>query len=281
MKKRIAALAIGLSALAAMPALAETMRFGDSAAVTGVKDNIVLRAMPDTEADELAQIASEESVTYLSPEKDGFAQVEYDGMRGYVPAGNLTSQTAHGAAFSITDEERSSINLFLSNFTEQGMLRYDENDSEDEELVRFSVWHIWFNQHDRWESGEWGNNNRRLSDKGIADVAQKYFGRRPLLLDLPEMDYDGDYYYFEETGGNMGIGFACLSSVEALGGGLYRVYFGVYGEGEAWNAADCTLLPEQAANLYDQTPPRQGCAVIRSLGLDSQNGMTLSRLLIE
>ena len=281
MKKRVAALAICLSALAAMPALADNMRFGDSAAVTGVKDHVVLRTQPNTEADELTQIAQEENVTYLSPEKDGFAQVEYDGMRGYVPAGNLTSLTTHGAAFSITDEERGSINLFLSNFTEQGMLRYDESNSEDEELVRFSVWHIWFNQHDRWESGKWGNNNRRLSDKGIADVAQKYFGRRPLLLDLPEMDYDGDYYYFEATGGNMGIGFACLSSVESLGGGLYRVYFGVYGEGEAWSAADCALLPEQAANLYDQTPPRQGCAVIRSLGLDSQNGMTLSRLLIE
>lgn len=281
MKKRVATLAICLSALAAMPALADHMRFGDSAAVTGVKDYVVLRTQPNTEADELAQIAQEENVTYLSPEKDGFAQVEYDGMRGYVPAGNLTSLTTHGAAFSITDEERSSINLFLSNFTEQGMLRYDESNSEDEELVRFSVWHIWFNQHDRWESGKWGNNNRRLSDKGIADVAQKYFGHRPLLLDLPEMDYDGDYYYFEATGGNMGIGFACLSSVESLGGGLYRVYFGVYGEGDAWSAADCALLPEQAANLYDQTPPRQGCAVIRSLGLDSQNGMTLSRLLIE
>lgn len=281
MKKRVAALAICLSALAAMPALADNMRFGDSAAVTGVKDYVVLRTQPNTEADELTQIAQEENVTYLSPEKDGFAQVEYDGMRGYVPAGNLTSLTTHGAAFSITDEERGSINLFLSNFTEQGMLRYDESNSEDEELVRFSVWHIWFNQHDRWESGEWGNNNRCLSDKSIADVAQKYFGRRPLLLDLPEMDYDGDYYYFEATGGNMGIGFACLSNVESLGGGLYRVYFGVYGEGEAWSAADCALLPEQAANLYDQTPPRQGCAVIRSLGLDSQNGMTLSRLLIE
>lgn len=281
MKKRVAALAICLSALAAMPALADNMRFGDSAAVTGVKDHVVLRTQPNTEADELAQIAQEENVTYLSPEKDGFAQVEYDGMRGYVPAGNLTSLTTHGAAFSITDEERSSINLFLSNFTEQGMLRYDESNSEDEELVRFSVWHIWFNQHDRWESGEWGNSNRRLSDRGIADVAQKYFGRRPLLLDLPEMDYDGDYYYFEATGGNMGIGFACLSKVESLGGGLYRVYFGVYGEGEAWSAADCALLPEQAANLYDQTPPRQGCAVIRSLGLDSQNGMTLKSLLIE
>ena len=82
-------------------------------------------------------------------------------------------------------------------------------------------------------------------------------------------------------GAPLGLGFACVSEVEMLGGGLYRVYFGVYGEGEAWNAADCALLPEQAANLYDQTPPRQGCAVIRTLGLGSRNGMTLKSLLIE
>ena len=281
MKKRIAALTVCLGALAAMPVMAETMRLGDSAVITDVKEYAVLRALPDTEADELLHIALAESVTYLSPEKDGFAHIEYDGARGYVSAGNLEGQTTHGAAYSITDEERCNINLFLSNFTEQGMTRYDEDSSTDEDLVRFSVWHLWFNQHDRWESGAWGNNNQRLSDKGIADIAQKYFGRRPLMLDLPEMDYDGSYYYFEATGGNMGIGFASLSKVEALGGGLYRVYFGVYGEGEAWSAADCELLPEQAADLYDQTPPQQGCAVIRSLGLDSQNGMTLSKLLIE
>lgn len=281
MKKRIAALTVCLGALAAMPVMAETMRLGDSAVITDVKEYAVLRALPDTEADELLHIALAESVTYLSPEKDGFAHIEYDGARGYVSAGNLEGRTTHGAAYSITDEERCNINLFLSNFTEQGMTRYDEDSSTDEDLIRFSVWHLWFNQHDRWESGAWGNNNQRLSDKGIADIAQKYFGRRPLMLDLPEMDYDGSYYYFEETGGNMGIGFASLSKVEALGGGLYRVYFGVYGEGEAWSAAGCELLPEQAAELYDQTPPRQGCAVIRSLGLDSQNGMTLSKLLIE
>lgn len=281
MKRQIAALLMGAALCATMPAAAENMRIGDQAVVTKEKEDAVLRTEANDAADELVHVSAGQSVIYIAPEKGGYAQVEAAGVRGYLPADRLESQTTHGAAFSITDEERSSINLFLSNFTEQGMLHYDESDSEDEELVWFSVWHIWFNQHDRWESGEWGNNNRRLSDKGIADVAQKYFGRRPLLLDLPEMDYDGDYYYFEATGGNMGIGFACLSSVESLGGGLYRVYFGVYGEGEAWSAADCALLPEQAANLYDQTPPRQGCAVIRSLGLDSQNGMTLSRLLIE
>ena len=280
MKKRVAALAVCLGTLAAMPGMAEVMRLGDSAVITGVKEYAILRAMPDTEADELLHIAPAQSVTYLSPEKDGFAHIEYNGARGYVFADQLEGQTTHGAAYSITEEERGNINLFLSNFTEQGMTRYDENSSTDEDLVWFSVWHLWFNQNDRWESGEWGDNNRRLSDKGIADVAQKYFGRRPLMLDLPELEYDGSYYYFQETGGNMGIGFACLSKVEALGGGLYRVYFGVYGEGEAWSTDDCELLPEQAANLYP-TPPHQGCAVIRTLGLSSRDGMTLSSIIIE
>ena len=149
MKKRIAALTVCLGALAAMPVMAETMRLGDSAVITDVKEYAVLRALPDTEADELLHIALAESVTYLSPEKDGFAHIEYDGARGYVSAGNLEGRTTHGAAYSITDEERCNINLFLSNFTEQGMTRYDEDSSTDEDLVRFSVWHLWFNQHDR------------------------------------------------------------------------------------------------------------------------------------
>lgn len=280
MKKKIALLTYGLCLLAVWPAAAETLRLGDSAVIQNTKDSVSLRILPDTESDALLHIPLQESVTYLAPEKDGFAEIEYEGARGYVPADCLEGQTKHGATYSLTDEERMNINIFLSNFTEQGMMRYDEETATDEELVRFSVWHIWFNQHDRWENGTWGENNRRLNVKGVADIAQKYFGRRPLMMDLTEMNYDGEYYYFQETGGNMGIGFACMSEAESLGGGLYRVYFGVYGEGEAWNVADCGLLPEQAANLYEYTP-RQGCAIIRTLGFSTRDGMTLKSLIIE
>ena len=78
-----------------------------------------------------------------------------------------------------------------------------------------------------------------------------------------------------------GLGFVCASEVETLGGGLYRVYFGVYGAGEIIDDDGVyDLLPEQAALLYPNTP-FQGCAVIRALGLNSRDGFRLESLRIE
>ena len=69
--------------------------------------------------------------------------------------------------------------------------------------------------------------------------------------------------------------------METLGGGLYRVYFGVYGAGEIIDDDGVyDLLPEQAALLYPNTP-FQGCAVIRALGLNSRDGFRLESLRIE
>ena len=70
------------------------------------------------------------------------------------------------------------------------------------------------------------------------------------------------------------------SEVETLGGGLYRVYFGVYGAGEIIGDDVYDLLPEQAALLYPNTP-FQGCATIRALGLGSREGFRLESLRIE
>lgn len=83
-----------------------------------------------------------------------------------------------------------------------------------------------------------------------------------------------------EPGAPVGLGFACMSEVESLGGGLYRVYFGVYGMGEALDDAVYDLLPEQAAGLYPSVT-LQGCAVIRTLGLNTRGGFTLESLRIE
>ena len=96
-----------------------------------------------------------------------------------------------------------------------------------------------------------------------------------------DFDYDGAYYYMHEPGAPIGLGFVCASEVETLGGGLYRVYFGVYGAGEIIDDDGVyDLLPEQAALLYPNTP-FQGCAVIRALGLNSRDGFRLESLRIE
>lgn len=75
----------------------------------------------------------------------------------------------------------------------------------------------------------------------------------------------------------IGLGFVCASEVETLGGGLYRVYFGVYGAGEIIGDDVYDLLPEQAALLYPNTP-FQGCAVIPCAGTEQQGWLSAGEL---
>ena len=151
---------------------------------------------------------------YLNPAQNGFALVEYGDTQGFVKAEYLGNQTARATPFAITEEERRNVNLFLTNFTETGMERYDAASTTDAELVRFAVLHAW------------------LEQSNVTDDVLRYFGRPLILLDQPDFDYDGAYYYMHEPGAPIGLGFVCASEVETLGGGLYRVYFGVYGAGE-------------------------------------------------
>ena len=277
-KRQIAALLMGAALCATMPAAAENMRIGDQAVVTKEKEDAVLRAEANDAADELVHVSAGQSVIYIAPEKGGYAQVEAAGVRGYLPADRLESQTTRGTPFSITEEERHNVNLFLTNFTETGMARYEPTETADGELVRFAVLHAWLNQSERWEYGEWGN---RLAQNSVSDTVLRYFGRPLILPDQPDFQYDGAYYYMTEPGAPVGLGFACVSEVEMLGGGLYRVYFGVYGMGEMLGDDVYDLLPEQAARLYAGAAPLQGCAVIRTLGLSAREGFILESLRIE
>lgn len=162
----------------------------------------------------------------------------------------------------VTAQERYNINLFLSNFSEQGITMYDEARTPQEELVDFAIFHTWFNRQDRIERGEWGEDNCRMSDAYVREIVQRYFGRELTSLSPSMITWRDGYYYWQTTGGSMGMGFACLSHVELLGGGRYGVYFGTYGGWESWNNQDCRLRPEQAAAKYAGSPVEQGYAVI-------------------
>lgn len=262
MKRRSAILLAAVMMAASVPALAETMRIGDQAVVKKCKEYITLREADNVQATELARIPLGGQVIYLDPEKNGFARVEYGDTQGFVKTEYLGNQTARGTPFAITEEERRNVNLFLTNFTETGMNRYDAASTTDAELVRFAVLHAWLNRSGQWDVTEWGS---RLEQDNVTDDVLRYFGRPLILLDQPDFDYDGAYYYMHEPGAPIG---------------LYRVYFGVYGAGEIIGDDVYDLLPEQAALLYPNTP-FQGCAVIRALGLNSRDGFRLESLRIE
>jgi len=162
----------------------------------------------------------------------------------------------------VNEKERYNINLFLSNFSETGMTFYSSSRHTDAQLVDFAIFHTWYNRQDRIERGQWGEDNCRMSDAYVEEIALKYFGLAPKSLLPSQIRYQNGYYYWQTTGGYMGMGVAILSQVEALGDGRYGVYFGCYGEGESWSADDCGLRPEQAARKFEDSPVHAGYAVI-------------------
>ena len=183
------------------------------------------------------------------------------------------------APVGVNAKERYHINLFLSNFSETGMTFYSAERHTDAQLVDFAIFHTWYNRQDRIERGQWGEDNCRMSDSYVAEITGRYFGIVPKSLIPSHIRYRNGYYYWQTTGGYMGMGAAILSHVEDLGGGRYGVYFGCYGEGEFWSADDCHLRPEQAAKKFADSPVHPGYAVIDTWGgtLEDRSTWTLEQ----
>lgn len=81
------------------------------------------------------------------------------------------------------------------------MERYDAASTTDAELVRFAVLHAWLKRSGQWDVTEWGS---RLEQNNVTDEVLRYFGRPLILLDQPDFDYDGAYYYMHEPGAPIG-----------------------------------------------------------------------------
>lgn len=138
---------------------------------------------------------------------------------------------------SLDDDQTYAMNLFLSNFTEVGIDWVDARVSR-EELVDFAHDHMWFNDYESYEYGEYaGGNNCRVSDDRILEVINDYFYEADVdesILGQTRFDYDGEYYYHCETGGWNNSGFAYTVGAYPIGEDKYFVYFLNFCNGDSW-----------------------------------------------
>ena len=182
----------------------------------------------------------------------------------------------------LTDAERFEVNVFLSNFTEQAFTSYGAQ-TGDAALAEFAGLHLWYNRRNAWELGSWPQGAFRLPAGELSAVCERFFGRAPANLTPLYLGYDGAYVYCGEGAPGDTRGFASVSCVEALGGGVYRAYFGGYGAGAGWDNEDCRLRPEQAAAKYADFPVCTGSALIRSADgkLSDRKAFTLLELAVD
>ena len=175
------------------------------------------------------------------------------------------------APLELTNEQASAANLFLSNFTETGMDEI-ENYGDDMALVDFAHDHLWFNDYESYEYGEYGEDlNCRVSDDRIQEIVDKYFyDPRPVDLSQTRFDYKDGYYYHMETGGWSSDGFAHVVSLSPIGEDKYFVSFYIFGGGEAWknDVMDDTLDEIEAAFHH---PNGYGSALIYASDLSDRS----------
>lgn len=171
----------------------------------------------------------------------------------------------------VSVQQLSAANLFLSNFTETGVKNLDAY-GDDACLVDFAHDHLWFNDNDSFEYGDYfGGNNCRVSDGRIQEIIDKYFYYpRQVELSQTRFDYADGYYYHCETGGWMPDGFAHAVSVCPIGDDMYFVSFMVFGGGYAWdNTVMDDALDEIEANYGH--PNGYGSALIYAADLSDRS----------
>ena len=104
----------------------------------------------------------------------------------------------------LSKEASCAMNLFLSNFTETGINRVDSF-TDHNALAIFGHHHIWCNDYEAFEYGEYFNgNNCRIPSDRVLEALNRFFyyedsGAEYLNQDV--FDEDGEYYYHCETGG--------------------------------------------------------------------------------
>ena len=176
----------------------------------------------------------------------------------------LPAAVAECMPVELNEEMRYAANLFLSNFTEVGCDAVGSS-SDDMALVDFAHDHLWFNDHDAFEYGDYfGDNNCRVSDRRIQEIVDKYFYDAPVVdLSWTRFDYDGGYYYHCETGGWMDCGFAQTVSVCPVGDDYYFVSFMVFGGGDIWDNSVLHLSIDQAEARFGH-PNGYGSALIHA-----------------
>lgn len=270
MKKLVAVLL--LLCLFSTQAMAE-LKLGDRAMIANCREFASLRTEPSTSAKRLSKLELDSTVNVLGEATNGFVRVESYGETGYVLSNYLSIYEGYenyaGETMDLTDMQRYNINLFLSNFSEQRMPFYDESDAVNEWwsqdldsfLLDFAVQHMFFNQADKFEIGDFVMGELRLKMDVLNDVAWKYFKKSPSGFGMAPYSYSGDSYYLNPADQRVNGGFVSANRVDSLGDSRYAVRFNIYDcDCGCWENDACRLTPGEAALKYDRG--MEGMAVI-------------------
>lgn len=228
--KKTLLIALALALLTPCAGRAEPdMLVGSKAVIFSAEGAAPLRAGPSGDAAALCEIPAGAEVTVLAETGEGYARINYEGQRGYVPSAVLDYLVSLGGLSiraSLTNAQSENIEGFLNAFVETDFAELSQGafyltDEFDPRLAAFAARHITRGAPDAVETGEYeGGCDARLPVDALAPVVRRYFGAAPEILGAG----DG-YYYFRISDARPRHRVAVLSNVMDFGSGVYALYF--------------------------------------------------------
>lgn len=137
------------------------------------------------------------------------------------------------------------MNLFLSNFSEQQLQRYDGTDSPDSMVIEFAYLQLRINAPNSftYPASGW----EAISADTLERAAERFFGRTPERQSTDWLTYENGTYLAQAADGQMVNYVTIADTYTVREDGTYRVYFTVY-------EVDENQLSGGYSRLYELTP---------------------------
>ena len=127
----------------------------------------------------------------------------------FMVSAGLAEAAGSGAKLSVSKQDIKRMSVFLSNFTEQGMMNIpDVSALTDAELVHFGVWHNYINNSKRIKNTS--SHKLSLDAKIVAESVKKYFAIELKKTSFKSVNYfgqifayDGKNYIFDGADGDI------------------------------------------------------------------------------
>ncbi len=229
-KTLLIALALALLTPGAGRAAPDTL-VGTKAAIFSTGDAVPLRGEPSDAAEALREIPVGAEVTVLAEAGGGYARINYEGQRGYVPSAVLDYLVTLGGLSiyaSLTDAQRANLERFLTAFVETDFAELSQGafsltDESGSYLAAFAARYIMGDASDAVERGEYEDGcDARLPTDALDPIIGRYFGTAQETLGAG----DG-YYYFRASDAQPRDRVAALTNVIDFGRGAYALFFDI------------------------------------------------------
>ena len=185
-----------------------------------------------------------------------------------------------GQIINISKDDQNKMNLFVSNFAEQGFSEYDDEHPDVSVLTEYA--YIWsrINKHSNIEIE---NSYYKIGFDKIREIVNKYFGLKLTNDDFYEYNWarsrsggfcKNGYFYVPAADGESYPTFAVVEQAEDSGNGLLWLYFTTYevsldtywDSGESVPKKYYSLSAKEASEAPYLTKGYQGLAIVRTDG---------------